>query len=384
MIKFAVRRNLIYPLQLLLWNFLRDTESSLISYFFNLNDLLIYTPLMFFGEILAGSILYRYQKKFLSENKKEEKIFFMNIEYIQTEIHFKEKLDKKAFFLLFVSAFFDFVYFVLFLQVSKYITLSGSFEQRLRGTITIINALFYFYALGLPLFKHNLFALICIGICVIIVIITELIFQEFNIFLSYGQFFLILFFIFIIHLSSALEESIEKYLFECNQLNSFFVLMFQGVFGFILTVIYCLFHSPFDDIIKFKQNSSTLNFVILIFALILYIILSGGKNSFRLLTTKIFSPMTTTFLDYILNPFYIIYYFISRNDFISYGKINVAYFVINVILSLIITFCGCIYNEFLILFCCGLERDTHNQVTTRSRIEHELDSLLSEDDPDIE
>jgi len=370
MIKFAVRRNLIYPLQLLLWNFLRDTESSLISYFFNLNDLLIYTPLMFFGEILAGSILYRYQKKFLSENKKEEKIFFMNIEYIQTEIHFKEKLDKKAFFLLFVSAFFDFVYFVLFLQVSKYITLSGSFEQRLRGTITIINALFYFYALGLPLFKHNLFSLICIGICVIIVIITELIFQEFNIFLSYGQFFLILFFIFIIHLSSALEESIEKYLFECNQLNSFFVLMFQGVFGFILTVIYCLFHSPFDDIIKFKQNSSTLNFVILIFALILYIILSGGKNSFRLLTTKIFSPMTTTFLDYILNPFYIIYYFISRNDFISYGKINVAYFVINVILSLIITFCGCIYNEFLILFCCGLERDTHNQVTTRSRIEH--------------
>ena len=63
----------------------------LITYFINLNDLLIYTPLMFFGEILAGSILYRYQNKFLSENKKEEKIFFMNIEYIQTEIHFKEK-----------------------------------------------------------------------------------------------------------------------------------------------------------------------------------------------------------------------------------------------------------------------------------------------------
>ena len=273
---------------------------------------------------------------------------------------------------------------MLSLQVSKYITLSGSLEQRLRGTITIINALFYFYALGLPLFKNKLFSLICIGICVIIVIITELIFQEFNIFLSYSQFFLVLFFIFIIHLSSALEESIEKYLFEFNKLNTFFVLMFQGIFGFVLTVIYCLFHSPFDDIIKFKQNSSTLNFVILIFALILYIILSGGKNSFRLLTTKIFSPMTTTFLDYILNPFYIIYYFISRNDFISYGKINVAYFVINVILSLIITFCGCIYNEFLILFCCGLERDTHNQVTTRSRIEHELDSLLSEDDPDID
>ena len=42
MIKFAVRRNLIYPLQLLLWNFLRDTESSLISHFFEVEGFLIY------------------------------------------------------------------------------------------------------------------------------------------------------------------------------------------------------------------------------------------------------------------------------------------------------------------------------------------------------
>jgi len=104
-------------------------------------------------------------------------------------------------------------------------------------------------------------------------------------------------------------------------------------------------------------------------------ILSGGNNTFRILTLTIYSPMTSTFMRYILNPFYIIYYFISKNDFISNGKSNYAYFIINLVISLITTFCGCVYNEFLILFCFGLERDTYCQVTRRSNTENEINSL---------
>ena len=96
------------------------------------------------------------------------------------------------------------------------------------------------------------------------------------------------------------------------------------------------------------------------------------KNAFRVLTTKIYSPMTTTFMDYILNPFILIYYFAAEEDFISYGEKNYAYFLINLILSIIITFFGCVYNEFLILFCYGLQLNTHNQVTKRADIENEL------------
>ena len=70
MIKFAVRRNLIYPLQLLLWNFLRDTESSLINHFFEADSFLIFTHLMFLGEFLAGITIYSYQMKFLRESIK--------------------------------------------------------------------------------------------------------------------------------------------------------------------------------------------------------------------------------------------------------------------------------------------------------------------------
>ena len=88
-------------------------------------------------------------------------------------------------------------------------------------------------------------------------------------------------------------------------------------------------------------------------------------------------------MDYILNPFYLIYYYISGNDFISYGKQNVAYFIINLIISVIMSFCGCVYNEFLILFCWGLERDTHIQVTQRSGTETEL-NLYADDDQETD
>ena len=46
------------------------------------------------------------------------------------------------------------------------------------------------------------------------------------------------------------------------------------------------------------------------------------------------------------------------------------------------SFCGGVYNEFLILFCCGLERDTHSQVTRRSDVENELNVFYADEDHD--
>ena len=69
MIKFALRRNLIYPLQLLIFNVVRDTERDLLSIYFNFDFSLIFTPLMFIGEFLANI--------FISEKYNCEK----NIEY---------------------------------------------------------------------------------------------------------------------------------------------------------------------------------------------------------------------------------------------------------------------------------------------------------------
>ena len=76
--------------------------------------------------------------------------------------------------------------------------------------------------------------------------------------------------------------------------------------------------------------------------------------------------MVQTLLDYVLNPIYLIYYFCAQNDFKKNGKLYVAYFVINIIISIIISFFGCVYNEFIILFSCGLERNTHDQISKRA------------------
>jgi len=81
-----------------------------------------------------------------------------------------------------------------------------------------------------------------------------------------------------------------------------------------------------------------------------------------------------------------IYDFASGFDYLSNGKSNYAYFILNLILSIIISFFGCVYNEFLILFCFGLERDTYNQISQRSFTEQELNTLnnvMDQDEDDI-
>lgn len=385
MIKFSTRGNIKFPLQLLLWNILRKFESSLISYFLGFDNSLIFTPLMFLGEFSAGLIIYLYQKKFLQKQKNSEKIKNKSITLIVTEQYLKAIDSKtKIFFLIFNSALFDFVQFGLSLYTPKFVNVTGSIETRLAGFLTIFDALFYLYVLRFNIYRHQKFSLIGIGICLFLIIFSEFFFQDINIFLTYGQFVLVILLIFVVQFCSAMVDSIEKYLFEYNQLNQFLALMFEGIFGFFLTVIYAFFYNPFDDIVAMMKNNSTGNFVMLILALILYLILSGVKNAFRVTTTKIYSPMKTTFMDYILNPFYLTYDFASGLDYFTNGEINYAYFILNLILSIIISFLGCVYNEFLILFCFGLERDTYNQITKRSFTEQELITINNVMEPDEE
>lgn len=383
MIKFTHRQNLKYPLLLLLWNVLRDVHGSLVSHFLKASGLSINLPLMFLGEFLAGLFIYLYQYQFYSRNKKG-RAKFMGIKLIEADQNLAKDSITKIFFLIFCSAFFDFIEFKLFSVTSKFFYISHSLEFRLKGWYTIFNALFYYFVLRLPMLKHQIFSLIIIVICIIIIVSTEFIFQKINIFLTYSQFILLLFFNLLIHFNSASVESVGKYLFEFNYLNPFYELMFEGLFGFAISSIYCYIYNPFNEIIEYRNTHSTSNFVFLILSLILYLILSGFKNSYRVLTTKIFSPMTTTFMRYIANPLYLIYYFIAGIDFNPYGNRNYFYFMINLVVSMILTFCGLVYNEFFVLFFCKLEKETHNQIVSRSLIENELFIIDDQADNDSE
>ena len=384
MIKIAVRPNLKYPLQLFLYNELRNIEKILMNKLLKFSSSLVFTPLMFLGELLFGVVIFYYQKKFIRKDifKSQTPNKNKDLVLIKTEQHLK-RIDgiPKIIFILFCCAILDFIQFIL--GINPQFSNISSVSSRMGGFLTIFDALFYYFILRLPIFRHQFFCLIIMGICLVLVIIFEFIFQEFNIFLTPGQLSLSLLLSLFGQLFSALIDSNEKYLFEYNNVNPFYALMLEGFFGFIFAFCYCLYQNPFTVLKDYNKEHSNSEFGILIFCLIIFIILSGLKNSFRVITTKVYTPMTTTFLDYILNPIYISIDFALGEDFIYKGKRKYAHFFINLAISLFISFLGLVYNEFLILFFCNLDKDTHLQISRRCSIDENfiyLDDIDANDD----
>ena len=238
--------------------------------------------------------------------------------------------------------------------------------MRLGGILTISSALFFYYLLKLDIFRHQFFSLLVIGICLIIVIITEFFFQDINIFLTYGDFGIKMLLIFFVHFFNSLLDSIEKYIIEFDFIDIFLILSLEGLFCFLITFFYSFSDSSYITQLKNIYSAySGKQFAFFIILLVIYLILCGGRNAFRIVTNKIYSPMTKTLTDYFINPIYLIINYIE-GDFVSNGKQNLFYFLINLVLSIIISLCGCIYNEIIVLFFCGLEKNTHHQITKRS------------------
>ena len=368
MIKFALRPNLIYILQLIIWTALRKVERIIMSEVLGFNNSSIFTSLMFLGEFLAGLIIYTYQEKFLSKKQKPTKFMSIILRQASDELVPRDR-TRKIYVLIFFTAFFDFIEFTLSAScLNKFVNISGSLESRLSGILTISAALFFYYVLKLPIFKHQYFSLLIIGFCLILVIITEFFFQKINIFITYKLFIPALLVIFAIHLFNSFLDSIEKYLFEYDYFNPFKTLMWEGIFGVIITLIYHFYDNPLNDIKKFYENKGLDDLIILIILFILYVILCGGRNAFRIITNKIYSPMAKTLTDYFLNPIYITIDFARGKDFLSEESLRIPYFIINLVISFIITICGCVYNEFIVLFCFKFEYDTHDQIAMRASL----------------
>ena len=366
MIKLSIRPNLIYPVQLIIWTLLRKINKLLINILLEFEISLIFTLLMFLGEILSGSIIYLYQKQFIS--KKNEQTKFMFIAFYQSP-NILKKPDKKykIFILLFFSAFFDFVQFITYsYAIPKYFKLSNSLRDRLCGIYAIFSALLFSYVLKFEIYKHQICSIIIIGMGLLIVTITEFFFQEINIFLTYNEFLIILIILIIHYFFNSALDIIEKYLFELDYYNPFEALMWQGIFGFIISFLYCYKENSLNDIIIYYKNNSLNKFTILMILFFIYMILCGIRNVFRVITNKIYSPMTKALSDYVINPIYLIFEFALGYDFITDNKKNYGYFFINLIISIITTICGCIHNEIIVLFFCGLEYQTHRQISYRA------------------
>ena len=81
-----------------------------------------------------------------------------------------------------------------------------------------------------------------------------------------------------------------------------------------------------------------------------------------MITNRLYSPITKSLADAILDPLLIIYSFFDKNLYHDNSK-----FIPNLILSSILVFCACIYNELFVIFCCNMEKDTYIVVSERAK-----------------
>ena len=382
LIHISIRRNLYYIINLLIHYYLRKVDLIIINTKFQFNDSLIFTFLMFFGEFFAGLSIFLYQHIFLKKDIKTVKHFKIPFSIYKPKMNRTDNIFKIG-LLIFFSASFDFVEFVIAtFYIPRFEIVSSTAEYRFGWLIIIIGALICHFNLRIKILKHQFYSLIIIGICLAIIIILEIIYRGKGV--SFGDFcfahmLVVGYLIFV-----PFTDVIEKYLIEFNFINPFLILMIESIFGFIFISIYSAGENLFKNFNEIYSNYSTGEFVLFIFLLFLYFVFSAGTNAYKILTNGLYSPMAKTLAVYVLNPLIFLYYFIIGNDFLSDGERDWFYFIANIIISLIISFLGFVFNEFIILSCCGLEYETHSFISKRAGDDENINDIKMLNDLDLD
>ena len=124
------------------------------------------------------------------------------------------------------------------------------------------------------------------------------------------------------------------------------------------------------------------NLALFIFLFILYTLFQVIVNIYRIYCNVIYSPMARSLVDYLMNPFINIFTFFVSNDFLS----NYAYFIIIEITSIVMSFFGCVFNEYIILYCCGLEHETQDEIADRAydQFQKELNDISTINNNEID
>ena len=361
MIKIRLRRNLLYLLVLYICSYSRQIVILLINQIFNIDIPYVYFFLMTLGQIIGGASIYIYQ---IRAWKHKKKVKYFGLELIHQKIRIEPQDNiYKIILLIFFASFYDFVVFIIgYFHIPKISNISPTIDSRLGCISTISSSLICTHILKFKIGKHHKWSLRSLGICLIITIILELVYNYNDI--TIVRFIYAHFLVCVYLINITFTDCTERYIVDHNFLNPFIIIMIEGLFEFIMASIYSIENAPFEELINQYNKGGTLMFILLIFLLILYLVFSAGINAYKTYINVIFSPMARSLMDFLLNPFFNIYYFIEEEDF----KQNWAYFILSEILGIIIDFLSFIYNEYIILYFCGFEYDTKDEIALRAKI----------------
>ena len=313
------------------------------------------------GEIIGGLSIYLYQYR-NSQKNKQTKLFNITLTTNKDIMKYKDK-NFKIIILIILAAIFDFFKNIIeFYNTPKSNDKNrNNFYLRIGAVTTISSSLLCKYSINFKFGKHHKASLIFISSCLIIEIILEIIFKPKEIFPGPYLFerFLTIFRLII----ESFNDCTKKYLVEVNYIDPFKLIMYEGILELIFNIIFRLSKNMINiqQIGEFFRNNSPGKICGLIFSLLGILLLSGLLSLYKIYCITFYSPMIKNLTDYILVPIINILSFIFKIDFYN----SVAYFIICEIISIIVDFFGFLYNEFIILYCLGLEHDTKFDISSR-------------------
>ena len=388
MLKFGFRKLHFYPLMLLLFTFLRRGIEIVLKYYIYEDNIEFIIPfLIFFSQSLFGGIIYLYyiKKNFSEEDNKHNILSPFRIGpiiYVSNKPNSNEYTKIKKIILISFASFFnsigsiirndDLIIFKIFEDKNTQL------EIKVRSIQIIISSLLCIYAIGFNIYQHQKISLIII--CFFFVC---LIFMEFFISVDLVSKIVALLFCFMSCLSRSFLDVTEKYLFDFDFINIFKMLLFEGLIGLFLFIINFLTNKTYQSQGKILlKDMARLDKTLILFILliILYIICSGFKNAYRVSTNKYYSPMSRALFESTLDPFLFIYNSLTFDN--KDNKNYWIYFSIVLFCLAMISFFSLVYNDFIILYCCGLQHNTYGEITNRlySQPIIEDDYLLNENE----
>ena len=371
-IKIGIRHNLLYPFLLIIFIEVRRIEIIIINEFFKYKGPFVFPILIFLSKFSFGLMGFYYYNNY---EKKPFKSHYITIQKLSNYEIKSPDSNFKIFILIIIASIFDFLgtFMRKFSKTSQNQTTADTLEHSVRSLQVFISAILCYNTIRIKIYKHQFFSLIIIIICVFLIFLAEMICVNKDIGVKIISFLLTCFSCF----CRAFLDTIEKYLFEFDFMNPFKCMMFEGLINTFLTLFLLFIFQVSSEDIKNILKIISKQFYIIIF-LIIYFLISGFKNIYRVITIKMYSPMTRALCESIFDPFLVVYYIFRDIDI---QDLNFwIYFGVILFASIIMPISSCIYNEFFVLYCCGLEHETHLEITKRSVTQVLEDDNSSESD----
>lgn len=364
MIKIKLGKNLLYLLVYIIsWIIRYIIRAEAKSTYPDFVYMILYMYIL--GEIIGGLAIYLYQyrnSKKKNQTNNQQNNFIVKLPENKDKNKSKDNKIKIIILIILVSLFDFFKNIIEFYNSPKTNSKNANnFYLRIGAVTTISSSLLCHYSVNFKLGKHHKTSLIIFSSCLIIEIILEIIFKPKEIFAA--PFLFERFYTIFRLIIESFNDCTKKYLIDIDYIDPFQLIMYEGILELIFNIIFRLSQNMINlpQIGEFFSNNSSGKICGLIFSLLGILLLSGLLSLYKIYCIAYYSPMMKNLTDYILVPVINILSYFLKMDFYD----SVAYFVACEIISIIIDFFGFVYNEFIILFCYGLEYDTKFNISSR-------------------